>query len=135
MDYLGQRFPFDDNHEILAELRGIIRSARATPIADVRYENGPAHIPIRLFRRNTPEGNVVLGVACNFRTSGHPLPSDALLNSAEEKIEILMSDSSIVRDLLSNRLVGTKSGQRPIRRSSFEAVVPVFQPRLFHLKR
>jgi hypothetical protein len=134
-DYLSERFPFDDNHEVLTELRGVIRSAGVSPMATVRYKTSHSHIPIRLFQRTTQSGDILMAALCNFRTSGFPIPRDALLNSNPEEIEILMGDSKIIRDPFTNRPHDTPRGQRPIRTSRIRTTVPIFEAKLFHLRR
>ncbi len=91
IDYLKERFPFDDNHEILSELRGVIRSAGVSPIATVRYKTDLSPVPVRLFRKTTKSDSVLLAALCNFRMSGTAIPKDMLLNSQTADVEILMS--------------------------------------------
>lgn len=133
--YLSQRIPFDDDHEILAELRGIIRSASTKPIATVRYKSRSALVPIRLFTRTMSNGDVLLGAIANFRTSGTPIPEDDLLNSPSNEIEILLHESFMVRELQTNLPHDTLVGRRPIRTSRIRTTIPMFEPRIFYLSR
>lgn len=131
-DYAASRLERVEENALLLEMRGLLRAAGVTTLAEVRFPNEDP-LPVRFFVREHG-AKTYLALVANFRTSSTPMNHASVLARKDPKIEILLHRSGAIRDLLTGDAVAPMRDGRPARVSSFETTLPIFEPRIFEIE-
>jgi hypothetical protein len=129
IDYLNDRLRRAEDHELLAETRGLLRSAGVETIADVRFPNDDP-IPVRLHARRDGK-TIYLGICANWRTSTQKVDRAALLDRKDPKIEILLHRAGIVADAMTGEPMSLQKNGAAAHVSSIVTTLPIFGGRHF----
>ena len=127
--YLKERVGRVD-HELRSEVRGLLRLADVRSAAELVIKDGPA-IPVRLHHRRDGKRDYIALMA-NWRTSTVKTDADAVLESAPQRIRILLARAGYVTDVLTGQRIGGKESATQ-RISSFECLLSAHEARLFRI--